>query len=71
MITKAAASIRRRLVQALKRIIVGNAACLLGVSIFSQDAAAGPDGKYLFFSRERSDGSDIYWVSVKAFLTAR
>jgi hypothetical protein len=27
-----------------------------------------PDGKYLFFSRETSTGSDIYWVSVKAFL---
>jgi hypothetical protein len=30
-----------------------------------------PDGKYLFFSRETANGSDIYWVSVKAFLTAR
>ena len=34
-------------------------------------ASLSPDSKYLFFCRVTSTGSDIYWVSVEAFLAGK
>jgi hypothetical protein len=46
----------------------GNAGQKLNTAANENVSSLSPDGNYLFFSRETSSGSDIYWVSVKAIL---